>query len=298
MQNFTNTGEIYNPVTNTWTTITTFPQSRYGDDPTEVLPDGRVLAGYLAGPQTYIYNPSTNNWSATGTKLRNDQSDEEAWVKLPDDSILSYDIFSSLNTSPGHAQRYIPSTGTWVDAGTVPVALSSPGVGYELGPAFLLPDGRVFQLGANGNTAYYTPSTNTWTAGPVIPNGKGADDAPGAVLPNGDILFAADTPLFHGPTFVFEFDPTTNTYTNVTPSGSIINTSSASYIERMLVLPTGQVLYTTGGNQLAVYTPVGSPATAWKPTISSVVDNGDGTFTLTGTQLNGISEGAFYGDDA
>src|SRR5262249_10347724 len=74
--------------------------------------------------------------------------------------------------------------------------------------------------------------------------------------------------------------------------------SGPSFVTRMLVLPSGQVLLTNGSNRLAVYTPVGSPATAWKPTISSVVDNGDGTFTLTGTQLNGLSEGAGYGDDA
>src|SRR5262249_33978946 len=117
--NFTNTGEIYNPVTNSWSNIANFPQSQFGDDPTMVLPDGRVLGGYISGPQTYIYNPATNTWTPAGTKLRDDRSDEETWVKLPDDSILSYDIFASISTGVGHAQRYVPATNTWVDAGTV-----------------------------------------------------------------------------------------------------------------------------------------------------------------------------------
>ena len=55
-----NTGEIYDPVANTWTPIANFPQSNFGDDPIETLPDGSVLGGYLLGPQTYIYNPTTN----------------------------------------------------------------------------------------------------------------------------------------------------------------------------------------------------------------------------------------------
>jgi methionine-rich copper-binding protein CopC len=297
-QNWINSGEIYNPVTNTWTGTANFPQSQFGDDPTVVLPDGRVLAGYLSGPQTYFYNPATNTWSAAGTKLRGDRSDEETWLKLPDDSILSYDVFASISTGVGHAQRYVPATNTWVDAGTVPVQLSSSAVGEELGPAFLLPDGRAFFLGANGHTAYYTPSTNAWAAGPDIPGGLGADDAPGAIIPNGHILFAADHPLFSGPTSVFEFDPATNTFTNVTPPSSVLGLGAASYNDRMLMLPNGQVMLNNSSNRPAVYTPVGSASAAWQPTVSAVTDNGDGTYTLTGTQLNGISEGASYGDDA
>jgi hypothetical protein len=167
-QNFDNTGEIYDPVANTWSPIATFPQSQFGDDPSQVLDNGKVLLGYIGGPQTYLYDPATNTYTQTGTKLRNDQSDEEGFAKLPDGSILDYEVFTNIGATPGHAQRYIPSTGTWVDAGTVPVSLSSNAVGAELGPILRLPDGRYFQLGGNGNTAFYNPSTNTWTAGPVV----------------------------------------------------------------------------------------------------------------------------------
>ena len=309
LQNFTNTGEIYDPVANTWTNIANFPRTMFGDDPTAVLPDGRILAGYLLGPQTYIYNPATNAWTATtGTKLRGDQSDEETWIKLPDGSVLSYDVFAGPS-----AQRYNPATGTWVNAGTVPVSLSSVYGGEEIGPGFLLPDGRVFQLGAGyldpvsgdiyANTAFYNPTANTWTAGPVIPNQLAAEDAPGAMMPNGHVLFAADrvvpTP-FTGPTQVFEFDPTTNppSYTNVTPPTTMMDLSGAVFPTRMLMLPDGQVLMSNGYRQLAVYTPMGNPNNTWRPTVSNITPDGHGTYTLTGTQLNGISEGACYGDDA
>ena len=293
-----NTGEIYSPVTNTWSAIAPFPEPNFGDDCLELLPNGTVLAGYINGPQTFIYNPATNSWSPGETKLLNDKSDEENWVKLPDGSILSYDIYASIATGVGHAQRYMPSTNTWVDAGIVPVALTSAANGNELGPGLLLPDGRVFYLGATGNTAYYTPSTNSWTTGPVIPDGLVTDDAPAANLPDGDILFTADTPLYQGPAHLFEFNPTTNVYTDLTsqlPTGYL---SAPAFVDRMLVLPTGQILLNNGSSQLYVFTPSLGPVAVGVPVISGISENPDGSFLLSGTLLNGISEGAYYGDDA
>jgi uncharacterized repeat protein (TIGR01451 family) len=49
--------------------------------------------------------------------------------------------------------------------------------------------------------------------------------------------------------------------------------------------------------ELDLYTPSGSPQAAWKPTISIVVPKGS-NYTLTGTQLNGLSAGASYPDGA
>ncbi len=300
----TNSAEIYNPLTNVWTTVASFPQSNFGDDPLEVLPNGTVLAGYLLGAQTYIYNPATNVWSQTGTKLYGDRSDEETWIKLPDGSILSYDVFTTSG-GKGQAQRYIPSTGQWVDAsgGNLPILTSST-YGYELGPGMLLPDGRVFLLGANGLTAFYNPSTNLWSQGPTLPtyNGQqlGADDDPAAMLPGGDVLLAV-SPVetndnFVAPTRIYDFNPTTNVYTDVTPNDPTLSFNNA-FIAEMLVLPSGQVMLTNEAGGVDIYTPFSGPQNSWRPAITSLVNNGNATFTLTGTQLNGLSEGSSFGDD-
>ena len=72
-----NTGEIYDPVTNTWTDIAPFPGPYLSDVSTETLPNGQVLVGaflpIVSGTQqqaeTFIYDPTANTWTQTGTKL-------------------------------------------------------------------------------------------------------------------------------------------------------------------------------------------------------------------------------------
>jgi hypothetical protein len=71
-----------------------------------------------------------------------------------------------------------------------------------------------------------------------------------------------------------------------------------AFVTRMLVLPTGQLLFNDSSNQPWVYTPQGAPPDSALPMITGVVANGGGSYTLTGAQLNGQSAGAAYGDDA
>ena len=274
---FTNTCEMYDPVHNTWTYIASAPSptGTLGECPVEVLPDGRVLASDKRGPATSVYNPATNTWIAAPNKLLSDWTDEETWVKLPDNSILCYDIWASITNNTFQAQRYIPDAnggpGTWVDASNVdptnpPSLLSNPGADWEIGPGFLQADGRVIQFGALGNTAIYNPATNAWSAGPAEPsrliNGVSQQlvmtDQSGATLPDGNILLLfspMNTSI--GGLFAYEYNPVTQTYADVTPSGSI-------GAKNMMILPTGQVLIGWGG-AMQVYTPAGTALTAVAP---------------------------------
>jgi hypothetical protein len=301
--NFDNSGQIYDPTTNTWSNIPNYPQPNFGDDPTVVLPNGTILAGDIFTATTHIFDPIAKTWTLTGTKLRGDQSDEETWVMLPGGNVLSYDVFASPSSGPGSAQYYNASTGQWIDAGQVPVPLSGGQFGFELGPATLLPDGRVFQVGANGNNVLYDPKTNSWTQAPSTPGGFEGDDSPGAMLPNGHFIYTADSPpsIFTPPTKIFDYDPVNNTITDITPGGVLGSdlAGKPAFLGRMLVLPSGGVLLTTSSRQLYEFTPNGVADQSWAPTISSVtLPVGSSTFTLNGTQLTGLSEGASYGDDA
>ena len=233
-------------------------------------------------------------------------------VKLPDGSLLSYDLSGSLLPGVFHAERYLWNTNQWVDASKVsatnpPQLLDSKTVGNGTDAGFLLPDQQAWFLGGDGNSAYFTPSTDMWSAGPTLPsamyNGAmtqfGATDNPGALLPNGDVLVALSpvTPRVNGfadppATHIYEFNPTTQTFTDVTPPGL---TNENAVLINMLVLPTGQVLLTNEWGQTQIYTPSGGPVDSWRPTINAVQLNANGSYTLTGTDLNGISEGANTG---
>jgi hypothetical protein len=297
----TTNGEIYNPQLNTWTLMPSTPSlNDFFDSCSEMLPNGNVLVSPVepaAFGGTLIWNTASQTWSAGPTLHHNDQ-DEASWAKLPDNSILTIDTGSTTS------ERYIPSLNQWVTDATVPVQIYDT-TNVEMGPGFMLPNGKAIFFGGTGNSALYSPSgtTNagTWTAGPVLPNGLVSADAPGAMMVNGKVLLAMTPPLgphiFTSPTYFYEYDSVANSFTEVNgPTG--LTFPSPSYPMRMLDLPDGTVLLSTSSSQLYVYQPGGTPLAAGQPTINSLSQNGDGSYHLTGTLFNGISEGAAYGDDA
>ncbi|HWF18993.1 MAG TPA: kelch repeat-containing protein [Verrucomicrobiae bacterium] len=294
------TAEIYDPLTNGWTELPTSSQN-FDDAISTVLPDGDVLIAPLnpSVPGTaVIYNVVSNTWSIAPSYFQGNgtvvNQQEASWVKLPDDSILTIDP-STINS-----ERFIPSLNEWIGDAAVPVFLFDGR--SELGPAVLLTNGQVFFTGASGHTALYTPSGNTtpgsWTAGPDIPDGLVAADAPCAMLVNGKVLCA------FGPsdwsiqsTSFLEYDPASNAFNAIAgPTGT--NYPMVAYGMRMLDLPDGTVLLSVSGPNLYVYRPDGSPIAAGKPAITSITTNADGSYFLSGKLLNGISSGAAYGDDA
>ncbi len=178
-------------------------------------------------------------------------------------------------------------------AGTLPSLLSTD---YELGPAFLLQNGQGFYIGSNGKTALYNPSTNSWKAGPSMPDGGAAGDVPGAELPDGNVIFAGTVPNANA---LFEYHWQSNTITllSTPPELTSALNQQAPFVFRMLDLPSGRILFTADSTQLWLYDESqnsNEPA----PVVKSITNNGNGLYTLAGTGLNGISEGAGYGDDA
>lgn len=307
-----NTAEVYDYVADKWTPVpvpygllqtNNNPQppqfantAGFTDSAAKILPYGTVLVAPnnpTTNNQTLIFNPYTMSWSAGPTTVGN--QNEGSWVKLPDDSILAID----KNTQ--NSERYIPSLNTWIADNNVPVYLFD--FVSELGAALMMQNGKALFIGANGSTAIYTPSGNTnlgsWVQGPPIPAGLGAHDAPAAMMSNGRILCVAGSNLTNAPASFYEYTPLANSFAAIAgpPSGTVTNTPSFQIM--LLDLPDGNVLFANEtSNQLYVYQPDPPTLAAGKPTITSITVNGDGSFHLTGTQLNGISEGAAYGDDA
>ncbi len=302
----TGVSEIYDPLVNTWTPTKPLPTGDLiYDGESKQLPDGKILQAIQFGPHggnaVYIFDPLTNSYIPAPPCLAPGGTTESSWVKLPDESILMIDWHT--NTS----ERYIPSLNSWVTDAIVPVTIWD-WWSTEIGPGVLLPNGKVFFIGGSGATVYYTPSGSsapgTWTAGPSLPSGQGAIDAAAAMMIDGKILCAA-SPIptmpgsFPSPTRLYEFDYISNTFTPISWPGFGSTDMHPCNNNYMLDLPDGTVLFSTlNSRELYIYTPAGMPLASGKPVINNLLHVACDTYKVTGTLFNGISEGAYYGDDA
>ena len=243
--------EFYQPTNNTWTRNdpgSAFPGSpdvnNYGAS--GLLPNGNVIVATFTAPKppgtrreyTVIYDVTSNTWSV-GPKMI-EFTDEGTFVKLPDDSLLTLDINGVT------AERYIPALNKWIVDAPRPVVLYND---YgEMGGGYMLPNGKLIFLGGTSHTAIYTPSgtTNagTWTAGADFPYERGMSDAPSAMMVNGKILCAASpNNLVGGDTQYFEYDYVANAFTQLSSPFGGTNYGAATFIQTMMPLPDGTVLY-------------------------------------------------------
>jgi len=290
----TNQGEIYDPIAQTWTFLAPPPHwKNIGDSASVVLADGRYFLGDKLHKRGAILDPKTMTWSVADYTGKNDFNAEEGFTLMPDDSVLTFDVQAHPKS-----EAWIPSQNKWVDLGSTVADLQGPPccgcINYppknkcyyppgEVGPAILRPDGTVFATGAlhsgasAGHTAIYTPGTG-WAAGPDFPNGDDAGDNFAVLLPDGDVMVegsSCDLYLWNG--------------------SKLTNTGTCGGYNSMMILPTGQVLI--GGYE--VYNSSGTYNSAWQPTISSSpskVARGS-TYQISGTQFNGLSQAAAFGDE-
>jgi hypothetical protein len=297
---WTTKGALYNPVTNTWSSLTA-PSgwTTVGDAQSIILPNGQYMQANCCTTQEAILTLSgtTATWTTTGTG-KFDWNDEEGWTMLPSGQILTVDAYVGQSSccKLGY-QIYDPTTGTWTTpSNNTVVNLVDPG-SLEVGPAPLLPNGTVFATGATTNNAIYTVSSGTWVAGPSFGSGLDIADGPAAVLPNGNALFDTSPGVFNTGSKFFEWDGTTLNATSAPANASI----DSSYVGNMVVLPTGQVLFTDFSGTVEIYTPASvTPCAGCAPVIKNVaatLTHGSKNNRVAGTQMNGLDQGAYYGDD-
>jgi len=284
------TAEIYDPVANAWTSVPNTPGANFSDCSALCLSDGRVLTLTNGPVHGFIYAPQTGVWSQTSDNTF--PFNESSVVQLPGSV-----FFLVSPTSYPATAKYLPGTDQWVPAAPAPTGADAIDSGGE-GTKVLLYDGRVLGLGTTGKVGYYSPGAHaadpgTWTTGPLLPDNSKRQDAFAVVMANGHVFLSADQGGHNGPTRFYDFDPSTETFVDVSPVAGGYGGPSDPYMS--LLLPTGEV-FVSG---IGIYTPVvGGPENSWRPVVSSIADLGGGTWRLTGLQLSGLTEGAYYGDDA
>lgn len=305
----TTLGALYDPAKDSWTSVS--PPSGWstiGDAQSTILPNGTYMLANCCTLESALASISgtsvTWNILTSSQSHKADNNNEEGWTALADQTLLTVDANRDLNATQNDVEIFDTGSLTWTTTGKTAQRVVDPG-SHELGPATLLPTGFVFQAGATGNNDVYDPVSGNWKAAPqFVANGSTLDsaDGPGVVLPNGHGLFQVSPGVFASPSHFFEVE--VDGLSNVTVK-QVSEPSSASgqssYEGRFVLLPTGQVLWTSDVGDIELYTPKGKAKASWLPTITSApssVSRGSKNNKVQGTQFNGLTEGGYYGDDA
>jgi hypothetical protein len=347
----TNEGAIYDPVTNTWTSITgpDFFNNDYptwegnnsehpvGDSANVILEDGTFMLHDKMSKQAAIWNPKNSylpTWTEVGTSTKQYLNSEEGWTLLPNGKVLTINTYKeySINHNVGdnsfpypfdltQSEIYDPKKQEWSYGGSTIFPLSDTAtVGevdvpnqFEMGPALLRPDGTVFCVGSNGNTAIYNSNKKKWKQGPRLPSLEspefqlGCQDAAGVLLPNGNVFFATSpiTPaLGNVPVHFFETNGSKLIEQPNIPNATLINpswgTPDGTFNVLLLLLPTGQVMLVDSSNDVEIFTPGNKKYNHdWAPVIHSSPEkvHAGHSYKIKGIRFNGMSQACVYGNE-
>jgi hypothetical protein len=321
----TKSGAIYDPRTDQWTSVAApAGWTTIGDAESLVLPNGTFLLSDCCGTALAMLDPKTLTWTSVPAKGKADSNNEENWTMLPDGDLLTVDAYT-LGPGGGSvpcgkaSEIYVPHAGLWQSAGsTINRLVGCAGTikTFEAPTQILQPDGNVLVFGATAATtnqpvwtAIYKTSTGTWLSRSKMPDVGGQyytmADAPAAILGNGEALLAASPGVwsinqnlwYPPPTHFFVFNGAQ--FSQIGDVGDSAQLSS--YEMNFLVLPSGEILgVETDFRNSEILPAVCCAAPGAEPairTISSTTLAAGHTYSLTGKQLSGLTEGATYGDD-
>jgi hypothetical protein len=234
--------ELYDPLTNTWSQISSMHTPRSFHTAT-LLPDGRVLV--VGGDQAFndvsgrvlasaeLYDPATNDWSLAPS-MSTARAKHDA-VLLANGTVLVLGGTSGVSSGESSnslrtAEIYHPITRTWSPAASMHYARMQP-------TALLLPDDRVLVVGDRGSNEQtaetFDAARDQWSsvANPAV----GRAEAVAVRLPSGKVLVAGGL----GQTLVQSFDWRSDAWSDMGERAQIRAAATATVLQDGRVLIAG-----------------------------------------------------------
>ena len=230
------TSQLFDETSGAWLPAA-WPEENHTQNTASLLASGRVLVYGAGNPNAEVYDPTQNAWSpAVAPFSREGHSASvlasgKVLIAGGDDlfhissSALVYDpVTNAWTMAPPLAVARVRHTATMLASGKVLVA---GGVGSG-GPDDYLP-----------STEIYDPSSNSWTAGPDMTQGRAY--AAATLLPSGQVLVAGGLTSGATPTDSAEiYDAVSNSWTPVESMHAVRFRHTAT------LLSSGQVLIAGG----------------------------------------------------
>jgi MYXO-CTERM domain-containing protein len=201
------THNIYNPVTNSWSTGAALPEAKRAAC-WATLADGRpmVMGGFSTGQLSSVHIYNSNNTWTTAPNLPQGHGWYCAATRGADGRVY---VFGGEGAATA-LSIYNPGTNSWSAGAALPAGRLGHGAG-------LLSDGRILVFGGNGlaTSHIYNPTNNTWVAGPTMPGAKqyfafGAVSGRFVYATGGSTNYGNYSSPFFNNTFIY--DAATNTW--------------------------------------------------------------------------------------
>ncbi len=224
----TNTVDVYNPQTNTWSSAAPLPIATNHN--AAAVAAGRLYAFGGTSNRTFVYNPQLNSWSDVAP-MRFQHANTAAVGVINDKIYVAGGNGPNMNQT--ELEVYDPALNTWTQLPSMSVPRNHTGGGVINGKFYVV-GGRPGDTAARA-LEVYDPALNSWTRLRDLPTGR---SGVGAAVVNGELyVFGGEIPRQFGDVEVY--NPLSNTWTQLAQMPTPKHGVFASVIGNRIYLPAG-----------------------------------------------------------